>query len=121
MGKIYQNENQILVQELIVIYQPNGFDWLSYQITKGNMLTLHHVTKVADGGVLCIDNAALLTKRSHRILNICEVKDFNLYTEINDFFREIIVLRSPLNYYMINQSKEYKKALTNVVYGQKSA
>lgn len=34
MGRIYINENQLLVEELVKIYQPNNFDWLSYQITK---------------------------------------------------------------------------------------
>ena len=116
MGKIYINENQILLQNLIKIYQPMGFDWLSYQITKNNILTLHHVIKVADGGLLRINNSALLTKKSHRGLNICEHKDFVLYSEINDFFKEIIALSSPLNDYLIKESKEYKKALTKTLY-----
>ncbi len=116
MGRVYQNENQLLLKELLDIYKPNGFDWLSYQITKNNILTLHHVIKVADGGLLSKDNAALLTKKSHRGLHICENKDFILYSEINDFFREIILLNSPLDDYLINESKEYKKALTRVLY-----
>ena len=52
----------------------------------------------------------MLTKKSHRGLHICENKDFILYSEINDFFREIILLNSPLDDYLINESKEYKKA-----------
>ena len=116
MGKIYKNENQLLLQELIKIYQPVGFDWLSYQITKSNILTLHHVIKVADGGQLKINNSALLTKKSHRGLHICENKDFILYSEINDFFREIISFYSPLDDYLIKESKEYKKALTKTLY-----
>jgi hypothetical protein len=34
MGRVYKNENQLLLQELVKIYEPNGFDWLSYQILK---------------------------------------------------------------------------------------
>ena len=116
MGKIYINENQLLLQELIKIYQPIGVDWLSYQITKSNILTLHHVIKAADGGQLRIDNSALLTKKSHRGLHICEHRDFVLYSEINDFFREIISLGSPLDDYLVKESKEYKKALTKTLY-----
>lgn len=51
-GKIYVNENQILLRQLIEIYQPNNFDWLMYQITKKNTLTLHHVDEVSEGGKL---------------------------------------------------------------------
>ncbi len=116
MGKVYQNENQILLRELIEIYHPDNFDWLSYQITKGNILTLHHVIKVADGGILSVDNAALLTKKSHRALHICENKDFILYSEINDFFREIIAYRAALDEYFKRESKEYKHALVRTIY-----
>lgn len=116
MGKIYKNENQLLLQELIKIYQPIGFDWLNYQITKNNILTLHHVIKAADGGPLRIDNSALLTKKSHRSLHMCEHRDFALYSEINDFFKEIISLGSPLDDYFVKESKEYKKALTKTIY-----
>ena len=116
MGKVYQNQNQLLIPKLLVIYQPNNYDWLRYQITKRNTLTLHHVTKIADGGELCIENAALLTKKAHRGLNICESKDFILYEEINDFFREIIANRKPLNDYLIRESEKYKEALTKTLY-----
>ena len=116
MGKIYHNENQLFLQELIKIYKPLDTDWLSYQIIKSNTLTLHHVTKVADGGLLDIDNSALLTKKSHRGLHMCESRDFVLYSEINDFFREIIAKASPLDDDLIRESREYKKALTKTLY-----
>ena len=116
MGRIYHNENQILLNELIKIYEPDGFDWLRYQITKRNILTLHHIVKAADGGKLSIDNSALLTKKSHQNLHICEHRDFILYAEINDFFRAIIESGLPLNECLIKESKEYKKALTKTLY-----
>jgi len=116
MGKIYQNENQILLQDLIVIYQPDNYDWLSYQITRKNTLTLHHVTKVAEGGILDKSNAALLTKKSHRALNICEARDYYLYEEINSFFREIIAHSAPLDDVLKIESKNYKKALVKTLY-----
>ena len=115
MGKIYQNENQLLLQELISIYHPNTYDWLSYQITKSNILTLHHIIKACDGGVLTIYNAALLTKKSHRALHICEHKDFILYNEINEFFKEIIRSQAFLEY-LQKESREYKKVLVKTIY-----
>lgn len=45
MGKVYTNENQIILLEMIEIYQPNLVDWMQYQITKNNILTLHHIQK----------------------------------------------------------------------------
>ena len=116
MGNIYHNENQLLLKDLIKIYEPDGFDWLSYQITKSNILTLHHIIKVADKGILSIDNAALLTKRAHRALNICEVRDIILYLEINNFFLRIIEKGEPLDEYFKEDARQYKKALTKTLY-----
>lgn len=116
MGRVYQNDNQLLIPELVNIYKPSGVDWLSYQITRSNILTVHHVIKLADGGILSIDNAALLTKKSHRGLNMCESRDFILYSEINDFFMQIISRRAPLDDDLIRESKEYKRALTMTLY-----
>jgi len=116
MGKIYQNENQLMLEELIKIYKPVDYDWLSYQITKKNVLTLHHIIKVANKGSLSVNNLALLTKRAHRALNICEHKDYILYSEINDFFRYIISLSSFEDEYLKNESRNYKKALVKTLY-----
>ena len=116
MGRIYQNENQLLLRELIKIYEPNNFDWLSYQVTKSNILTLHHILKVCDGGDLSIENAALLTKKSHRALHMCESRDLILYMEINEFFKEIVRNAAPLNEYLIEESKNYKCALVKTLY-----
>lgn len=116
MGKIYVNENQLLLHELIKIYNPDNFDWLSYQITKKNILTLHHIIKVADGGTLNIDNSALLTKKSHNLLHICENRDYLLYQEINDFFRIIVSYNKPLNESLKKESMEYKRALVKTIY-----
>ena len=116
MGNVYTNDTQILLQKLLLIYEPISTDWLSYQITKKNTLTIHHVIKIADGGILCVDNAALLTKRSHRLLHMCEHTDFILYSEINDFFMEVIVRGTPLNDFYMKESNENKKALCRTIY-----
>ena len=116
MGKIYVNENQILLRQLIEIYQPNGFDWLMYQITKKNTLTLHHVDEVSEGGILCIENAALLTKKSHRALNMCESRDTYFYVVINEFFREVIENAGPMTQELIEESRDLKKSLTRTLY-----
>ena len=119
MGKIYENNNQILLQSLIKIYQPCNFDWLSYQITKKNILTLHHIIKVENGGNTEKENCALLTKRSHRALHICENEDFILYSEINDFFKEVICTGQPIDDFFASKSKEYKHFLVRTIYKNK--
>lgn len=116
MGKIYINENKILLQELIKVYQPVDYDWLSYKITKKNILTLHHIVKVEDGGELSFENSALLTKRTRQAFHICEHRDFVLYGEINDFFREIVSHSTVLDSNLEKQSREYKKALMKTLY-----
>lgn len=64
MGKIYTNDNKIILQEMIEIYKPDSIDWMQYNITKKNILTLHHIRKVCERGLTNTDNAALLTKRA---------------------------------------------------------
>ncbi len=125
MGKVYHNPNQELLEKLLKIYEVDKLDWLSYQVTKNNILTLHHIIKVADGGILTPENAAILTKKAHRALNICESRDFILYSEINAFFNEIIryrmaledqLTRMSLNEEFRRESKGYKLALTRTLY-----
>ena len=113
---MYVNENQVLLRQLIEIYQPNGFDWLMYQITKSNTLTLHHVDEVSEGGKLTVANSAILTKKSHRALNMCESRDPYLYIIINEFFREIVEKAGPLSPEMIEESKDLKRSLTRTLY-----
>ena len=102
-------------------YHYSTVDWLFYPISPSkksgiNSLTLHHVTKVANGCLLCIENAALLTKRAHQDLNTCEARDHILYEEINDFFREIISYRKPPEDYLMKEAKEYNYALKRAIY-----
>lgn len=116
MGKVYKNENKIILQELRRIYKPDGFDWLSYQITKNNILTLHHIIKVSEGGLTDVTNGALLTKKSHRALHICENKDYILYQEINVFLKLINDSHKPLDDVLWRESRGYKKALVKTLY-----
>lgn len=116
MNKEHRNENKIVLQELVEIYKPDKFDWLSYQITKSNILTLHHIVKVADGGKTNINNGAILTKKSHRALHMCESRDHILYDEINDFFKLLVDYSKPLDELLWKESRNYKKALVKTIY-----
>ena len=59
MGKVYRNEKQELLEELKLLYQMKDIDWLSYQITRNNVLTIHHIIKACNGGPLNKENSAL--------------------------------------------------------------
>ena len=126
MGRIYQNPNQILLEDLIPIYMPPdyiycNYDWLYYLIKSGKKsktgtLTIHHITKVADGGKTCKENAALLTKLAHQDLTTCESKDHILYDEINAYFREIIRMAQPPEEILIKEGRSYKLALDKALH-----
>ena len=126
MGTIYQSKNQILLQELIPIYMPldypfRNYDWLYYQIkssknSKMGSLTIHHIIKVADGGPTCRENAALLTKIAHQNLTQCEIVDYILYNEINEYFKEIIKRALPPEEDLLKEGKTYKLALKKALY-----
>jgi len=95
VGKKYVNDNQILLPKMIEIYKPVDFDWMHLAITKSNPLTIHHIHESVYGGETTIDNAALLGKKSHRILNMLESRDYGLYFAWNDLFRDINVSNRP--------------------------
>lgn len=116
MGKIYKNNNQLLVEEMIKIYQPSDYDWMSYQITVKNILTFHHILEQKNGGLITIDNGALVTKKGHRALNIIENKSWLLYKAWNELFQEINKSKQPLDDYYITQSKILKKYTQKILY-----
>ena len=116
MGKVYLNENKVLLQELIRIYKPTEIDWLSYQITKNNGLTVHHIDELCEGGKTTLSNLALLTKRAHRAMNMVEKKDIYLYVLINEFFYRLAQEQKPLSIEDYEESRELKRALKKKIY-----
>ena len=77
--------NQELIR-LIEIYKPMGIDWMCFQITKKNPYSFHHIKKQQDGGLLIIENGAILSKKSHRLLNWIEEKYPVLYLDWEELF-----------------------------------
>lgn len=73
-----------VTRELIRIYKPlDNLDWLNYRITKQNPLTYHHIVKREHGGLMTLENGALLTVIGHRYLHIIECKDYQIYMAIS--------------------------------------
>ena len=109
---------QEMLKRLIDIYKPDGYDWMGVPITKNNPLTYHHIEK-NNGKNTTLENGALLTKRAHRLLNILQSKNKDLYDEWNWLFYAI-------NYYGTHPSIALKEMMYELkdqteleIYGKK--
>ena len=87
--------NQELVK-LLEIYKPMGIDWMCFQITKKNPYSFHHIKKQQNGGLLILENGAILSKKSHRLLNWIEEKYPLLYLDWEELF------------FLINQERNFE-------------
>lgn len=116
MGKVYKNENQIILLQMLEIYKPEITDWMQYQITKRNILTLHHIRKSCEGGLSTIDNGAILTKKEHRILNMVEAIDEVLYDEWNELFILINKAKQPPCEEYVSEAKKLKIYTQKIIY-----
>ena len=116
MGKVYINENQILVSKMIEIYKPYKIDWMSYSITKKNILTFHHIIEVCNGGKNIISNGALITKNAHRVLNILGDRNYLLYEEWNQLFKDINDSLMPPSEYHKECSRTLKRYTQRLIY-----
>ena len=116
MGRIYKNENQLLLLEMLEIYQPGLWDWMQYQITNKNTLTLHHIRKQSDNGLVILSNGALLTKKAHQILNKLEDLYYSLYIDWNDLFFLINVDKQPPCDYYVGEARKLKKHTQKILY-----
>ena len=63
--------------------------WMGYKVSKDNPYTFHHLKKREHGGKEEIKNGAILTDVAHRLLNIVESRDIELYEYINNVLKQI--------------------------------
>ena len=82
-------------EKSVKIYCCYEKDWMGFKITKKNPYSFHHIIKSCDGGKTTINNFAILTKSSHRYLNLLERLYPNIYNELNDVFLELISSNAP--------------------------
>lgn len=77
-------------RQLIEIYKPKGIDWMGYDINSVRDLSYHHIEKKEDGGLVTLDNGALLHgDTSHPYLHLIESKDFDMYLYINNLLKNV--------------------------------
>jgi len=118
MSKKYINENQILLPKMLEVYQPTEFDWMYTPITKASVWTIHHIYEKHCGGDTALDNAALLLKKSHQLLNMLESRNLDLYFEWNQLFIDINVSKCPPTNEFIREMKLLRKKTKQSIYGR---
>ena len=77
------------VRIMIGIYATTEYDWLGDYITDVSKLQRHHIVKKEDGGENGISNYALLTPKSHRLINLLEVEEPETFNKLNTMFLEL--------------------------------
>ena len=108
---------QEMLDKLVDIYTPNGYDWMGTPITKKNPLTYHHIVK-KDENNTTLDNGALLTKSSHRKLNMLESRDIDLYDEWNWLFYAINYSETHPSTAYHEMIEELKNQTNELIYGK---
>ena len=79
-----------ITREMLKVYKPySHLDWMNYKIVRKEDITFHHIEKRTNGGVLTIDNGALLLPTPHQYLHLIECKDIDTYIALNKMFKYI--------------------------------
>ena len=84
------------LQNLVCIFQPDGFDWMNFTLSKSNPYTYHHILERNNGGERSVDNGAILTKKAHRFLNLLQMVYPDAYDDLQDVFRRINASKQPM-------------------------
>ena len=103
---------------MLEIYKPINFDWMHTAVTKGSIWTIHHIHEEHYGGKTTLDNAALLLKKSHELLNKLEVIDLDLYFDWNQLFMDINVCKSPPSDEYVKEIILLRKRTKKSIYGK---
>lgn len=81
------NVRKIMINE----WKMTNIDWMGYELQKGDIFNYHHIVKKEHGGLLTIDNGAILCGgiSSHQYLHVIECKDYDIYIYLNNLLKNI--------------------------------
>ena len=96
------------IKLMMKIYSTYELDWMGDEIGDASSLTRHHIVKQEHGGLDDISNYALLTQKSHQLLNFLEDNYVKEYEEINGMF---LALNRSLTF----PSKEYYERMNSIL------
>lgn len=101
---------------MLEIYQPIDFDWMHTSVTKCSVFTLHHIKEQNCGGITTLDNCALLLKKSHKLLNMLESRDYDLYYAWNELFLDINICKKPPSDEYVKEMILLRKKTMKIIY-----
>lgn len=84
-----------VLKGMIVIYKPDGIDWLNFKLQKKSPYTFHHIQEVRNGGIRTITNGAILVRIGHNFLNLLDNQDHRTYVLLNGVFKELNQTQQP--------------------------
>ena len=102
---------------MVEIYKTYNIDWMGDEIKSLSDLTRHHIVKRCKEGIDGIENYALLTTSSHRLLHYLEDNYYEAYIELNELFLSLnrSLLPPTIDYYekVRKTVKRCKKSIKN--------
>lgn len=110
-------EEQIVLKQMIEIYRPIDIDWMGTKIKKNNPLTFHHIVKRKYGDTI-VSNGALLTKKSHQLLNKLESRNKDLFDRWQWLFVEINCSNTYPSSAYLEEIKELRRETKEFLYGK---
>lgn len=110
-------EEQIVLKQMIKIYRPIDTDWMGTKIKKNNPLTFHHIVKRKYGDTI-VSNGALLTKKSHQLLNKLESRNKDLFERWQWLFIEINCSNTYPSSAYLEEIRELRRETKEFLYGK---
>ena len=103
--------NKEVLDNMVKIYKPNGYDWMGIPVTNKNPLGVYHV---CDGEVSTI---ALISRSGARRLQILRTKNVDLYNEWVWLFYAINLSMTSPSLPYIEMQDELREQTNNEIYG----
>ena len=91
---------------LVDIFEPNGYDWMNFSLSKSNPYTFHHIVEKSRGGEKSVDNGAILTKNAHTFLNKLEKVCPDAYNDLQVVFAKINGTKQPVTQEIVDEIDE---------------
>lgn len=106
------------LQAMLKIWNMNTMDWLGYN--NEEKYSYHHIIKKSDGGLVRIDNGAVLHQSSHSYLHTIEYYDLDKYIFLNGILKAINEQKTMPSIEQLKQVKLVLKEFQNEYEGKLS-
>ena len=110
-------DEQSILSRMIEIYKPDGYDWMGTKEKKNNPFTYHHIVKRKNGETT-VENGAILTKKSHQLLNKLQARNEDLFDSWQWLFMEINHSNNPPSTALLEEIRDLRKQTKEFIYGE---